>query len=495
VKLNIDVNERRDLLCLALFYLAAHLPLLLLSNAIYWDDWFLHAGNPDFIIRLFREQAATLFYLEGPLHLFLLHNFGPWIYKWLTLILMGASGFFLYLVLRRWPEVNREIRFFIVLFFLIAPFNIARVAIIDFRYTVCYFLFFFAWYLYSKNKVFSLICFFICFNTQSLLVFFAIPVIEIYLLKYKNLNWRNILNFSVQNISLILLAPAYFLIKIYFFQPTGEYSGYNLSYSFSNIFITPALQFANFLSLSISMPVILLVIICSVLSHKSVKYSIADFSIRMNLVDAKVTIFFGLIACILACFPYWVLGLTPTFNEWSSRHQLLLPFGFSLLAIGCLAIVRKFFIRRQLLIFMLGSCIAFNISNYTDLFIDWKKQQAIISLLSKDRLMLDKSLIFFEDKTLDLNALNRSYRPYEWSGLMAVAFGNNCRQGYSLASKPDVASINFKPLLSNDFCENFVEFDSPINVQIEKKIPGRIKTLFNLLFKPEDAFILKYSFY
>jgi hypothetical protein len=495
MRLNIDVNQRRDLLCLAIFYLVAHLPLLLLSNAIYWDDWFLYAGNQDFIIRIFREQAATLFFLEGPLHLFFLQNFGPWIYKWLTLILMGASGFFLYLVLRRWPEVNREIRFFIVLFFLIAPFNIARVAIIDFRYTVCYFLFFLAWYLYSKNKVLSLICFFICFNTQSLLVFFAIPVIEIYLHKYNNLNWRNILKFSIENIFLILLAPAYFIIKIYFFQPTGEYSGYNGNYSFLNIFVTSALQLANFISLSITMPVILLVIIFSILSLKGVKYITPDFAIRMNLVDARVTIFFGLFAFILACFPYWVLGLIPTFNEWSSRHQLLLPFGFSLLAIGCIAIVRKIYIRRHLLIFMLGSCIVFNTSNYTDLFLDWKKQQAIISLLSKDKLIFDKSLIFFEDKTLDLNALNRTYRPYEWSGLMAVAFANNCRQGYSLASKPDISSINFKPLLSNDFCGNFVEFDSPIIVQIEKKNPGRIKTLFNLFFKPEDAFILKYSSY
>ena len=72
MRLNIDVNQRRDLLCLAIFYLVAHLPLLLLSNAIYWDDWFLYAGNQDFIIRIFREQAATLFFLEGPLHLFFL---------------------------------------------------------------------------------------------------------------------------------------------------------------------------------------------------------------------------------------------------------------------------------------------------------------------------------------------------------------------------------------------------------------------------------------
>jgi hypothetical protein len=44
-------------------------------------------------------------------------------------------------------------------------------------------------------------------------------------------------------------------------------------------------------------------------------------------------IIFSLIALFLSVFPYWILGLTPTFFEWSSRHQLLMPFPIALLIV------------------------------------------------------------------------------------------------------------------------------------------------------------------
>jgi len=82
-----------------------------------------------------------MFNLTGYLHVAML-EVGPWIYKVLTFVLMFASGLLLNLILKRHANIATETRFYIILLFLVLPFNIARVALIDFPYTLCYFLFF-----------------------------------------------------------------------------------------------------------------------------------------------------------------------------------------------------------------------------------------------------------------------------------------------------------------------------------------------------------------
>jgi hypothetical protein len=82
------------------FYLVAHLGILFISNAIYWDDWILFQGQPEIVIDTFVQQAATLFYLEGYLHVSLL-KMGPWIYKLATFLLMFMTGFFLEKIMKK----------------------------------------------------------------------------------------------------------------------------------------------------------------------------------------------------------------------------------------------------------------------------------------------------------------------------------------------------------------------------------------------------------
>jgi hypothetical protein len=71
-------------------YLLSQGGILLLPNAIYWDDWTLFAVDPEIVRETF-IQAGAFFNWVGAIHNILLF-FGPISYKYLTFILMFGSG-------------------------------------------------------------------------------------------------------------------------------------------------------------------------------------------------------------------------------------------------------------------------------------------------------------------------------------------------------------------------------------------------------------------
>ena len=196
---------------LFLVYLIAHGGILLIPNAIYWDDWVLYRSESNIILDFF-EQWGSMFNLIGYLHIGLL-KIGPWVYKVLTFTLMFGSGLLLNNILKRYNNINENNRFLIVLLFLILPFNMARVTMIVFPYTLCYFLFFLAWAMMERFRFLALVLFFISFNTNSLLVFYAVPFCDmLYRAGYLS-SWKNSLHSVPRNIDYIMLPFIYFYIK------------------------------------------------------------------------------------------------------------------------------------------------------------------------------------------------------------------------------------------------------------------------------------------
>lgn len=122
------------------FYTMAHFGIFFIINAVYWDDWTLYAASPPIILDRF-SQLGSMFNFWGYLHTGLLY-IGPWVYRLLTFFLMFASGILLYEILKRFNFLSSELRFLIVLLFLVMPFNSTRVTWITFPYTICHFMFF-----------------------------------------------------------------------------------------------------------------------------------------------------------------------------------------------------------------------------------------------------------------------------------------------------------------------------------------------------------------
>ena len=140
-----------------------------------------------------------------------------------------------------------------------------------------------------------------------------------------------------------------------------------------------------------------------------------------------------MLAVLLAVFPYWVLGHVPTFTEWTSRHQLLLPLGGSMLVVSLVLIFGER-VKVIVLTFFLSLSIILNVTTYKDFYIYWVKQKLLI-VLAQDRLVRNADLVIFEDRSKALNAINRTYRPYEWNGILATAFGNETRLGINLRTR------------------------------------------------------------
>jgi hypothetical protein len=429
---------------LAALYFVAHGSILALSNSIFWDDWLIYLAAPETTIQIFTQQAGTLFYLEGYMHLTMM-QLGPWAYKLFTLISMFCVGMLFNNILERHSQLSSEARFYIVLLFLVLPFNIARVALIDFRYTISYFLFFLAWSQIDRTRALALILFFWSFNTNSLLVFYALPIIEMFYRNGAFASIRSTFQFVIRRLDFLLLPFVYFFIKISFFSPSGDYIGYNEDYRFQNIGIAVQQQLTElwsivstqflhlfqmeFGALTNLALILLLTLITYTLIVKRNFQTDGQGSFSYHL------LFLGIFSTLLALFPYWIVGATPTFADWGSRHQLLMPLGVSLIFV---ALVSKF--KRKARIVVLSAVVAIslacNISSYLSLFVDWQKQSQIIQWGASNTEIRKAGLVVIQDYTMDLNALfGRNYRFYEWNGLFKNALGDErrfCVQGEDL---------------------------------------------------------------
>ena len=446
-------NYNKYALLLCFFYLLAHGGILLIPNAIYWDDWVLYRNETSVILDEFR-QLGSMFNFSGYLHIGLL-EIGPWIYKWLTFILMFASGLLLNEVVKRHGTVSETSRFFIVLLFLILPFNMARVTLICFPYTLCYFLFFLAWVLMDRFRLLALALFFLSFNTNSLLVFYAVPFFDKLYREKVYLNIKTLKTCIKNNLDFILLPLIFFYIKIHFFKPYGNYTGYNEDFSIQNVkkglhdqywgskdYILNSLFDLN------QNYLVLLAFLFIIFYLSTPKLFTSKINLSFNFSALGVLI--GIIVFLFGVFPYWVVGLTPAFLDWGSRHQILMPLGVSII-LACALSYNKMHptIFRGLFSIIAALCLLLNIIAYRDFFIDWQKQNQLVNFFIKNEQIKNSRLLLFSDTTK--NALSRKYRFYEWNGLLKLAYNNEKHFGINEEELPAFLSGTYNNTFTSHY--------------------------------------------
>lgn len=430
-----NIKNRVFFLKFFLIYTAAHFGLLLIYDGVFWDDWTLFNSDSNTILKTFYESGAFL-NLNGYTHVLLL-GIGVWVYKLLTFIFMFISGCFLFLILKRQSWLNEQVSFLLVIIFLVFPVNSGRVTIICFPYTLSFFLFFCAWYIMFRQKWLSTILFFLSFNTQSFLVFFFLPLLELVINHSTNCyNFRDVLKLSIRYLHFLLLPFLFWILKSTFFKPTGLFAGYNEQFSFSNLIYAPKPMISDVLELRMSFSVLILTIILFLLL---LKFSVPILGIANLLQKGHKPIipskFFwtGCVSLFVAVFPYWILGYSPTFNEWTSRHQLLMPFGLAFFVIWVFSILPKSR-GKILLLAIISLSISINIITYRNFFNDIRKQKTLISFLSKNNaVVVNSDVIVIEDETP--KAISRKYRFYELTGMMDLA--TNSMSRFALPSESD----------------------------------------------------------
>jgi hypothetical protein len=415
----------RDIRVTFLCYLAAHGGILLIPNAIYWDDWTLWNTGSAIILDSFRQLGSPFNFL-GYLHVAML-AIGPWAYRVLTFFLMYASGLFLYRILGPQKWIRDEDRLLIVILFLISPFDAARVALVDFPYTFCLFLFFLGWYLIGKSRVASLVCFLLSFNMQSLLVFYILPVLDNFFRENRFGRPSDLVAWSLRRLDFLAAPFIWFAIKLLFFKPFGIYKGYNETFRALNLLRAPVLQAKDLLSLSLPLSLWLIATIICAMAIKRLRIDLHAVAARASR-NRYFSI--GLLALIAGLFPYWILGYVPTFYDWTSRHQILMPLGAAFIFLGLLACFEER-IKPLLLTVYVGAFLALNWSNYTGDILDWQKQRTIVNFLRNSKDAASANLLVFDDSTP--NALSRVYRFYEWGGLIRLAYsGRSDKFGINL---------------------------------------------------------------
>jgi hypothetical protein len=428
--------EPQYFLPLLVTYLVAHAGMFLILNSVFWDDWTLFDQAPQTLLNTF-TMGGSVFAWVGHMHIALL-SIGPWVYRILTLVLMFLSGVLLWKVLERHMWIHVEARFAIVLLFLVLPFNWARVALIDLPYTLCYFSFFLGWYLIAKNRWLALCFFLISFNTNSLLVFYLLPIADWYFRENDAAHYSSLAKWGRYKLDFLALPFVYWVIKQIYFRPYGMYAGYNEHFSLRGLISTPRFMATDFVHLHVDVCLFAFMAVACM-------FVLPRFTSVGSSPNDKRLLIAGCVALACALFPYWLLRLAPTFFEWGSRHQLLIPLGASVLCVWALSYLKPD-ARYVGLAVLTGVSLAIHLQVYSELADDWEKQQEIISLLSQSASVRDANLVIFQDRTQD--ARRRSFRFYEWNGLLRQAFRDERR--FALA--PD--QIN--AYANGDFDKDFI---------------------------------------
>ena len=447
-------NSKNRLLIL-FFYICSHGLVALSLEGIWWDDWVLFNNSRENIYEIFRKTGSFPPFV-APLHMFL-SNLGPYSYRLITFVCFYICSLAFYELVKIYLGLTYREALIYAIIFTTLPFNVARIAAIDLPYTISLTLFLIAWLSYPRSRIISLTLFFISFLTQSLLLF-MLPVFISEVLRVKKFSSIRFILFRKSE--LLLIPILYWIIKKRFFAPSGNYEGYNQNISPLNAIKPTREMLLDLTQLNINIPSLL------VFSFFSFFILSKIYQESESLVNRKRIIVIGTILLIIGILPYLLLGLSPRFIEWHSRHQLLMPLGVSLILGGIVNIFHKS--RLIILALVIGFNLSFLSDSYTSLNADWEKQEALVSLFAGAEFDRSCSVVVIEDETGVPNAIQREIRFYEWNAILKLATGKNNRFVLAPSEVQDFNNGIFDKYFTDEYSAgNFVRNDNNLLCELD----------------------------
>jgi hypothetical protein len=144
----------------------------------------------------------------------------------------------------------------------------------------------------------------------------------------------------------------------------------------------------------------------------------------------------------------WLISFVPNFSDWNSRHQLLQPLGFALIAVGVLSGSSEETSKRAGM-FGLSGLLAFSVVlNFTfsqEYYLDSLKQDQVVEVFSNIDALKTNSQVMISDDAFRFNARGRSLRSYEWTAMVEKAWPD--RGDYRVEPLQYVACDEFNPTL------------------------------------------------
>ncbi len=389
--------------------------LFIVRNSYWVDDWTLF-GNP----KVAAEDGRSLGYPPWmKVNELLLEVAGVSSFRLLTFIVVFVATIAIFSITGKVSFFTLAQRRVQALLFLILPFYSARVTLMTAHYTEALGLFFVAWFLlvnYNslKSRFASYVLFFLSFQMFSLLVFFLLPVMHLFILE-SGRNFQKCVIFLKRRAIFFSLPAIYWLMRDLYWSGSREY------HSITSQKINGFIEF------------LLLFFIIGCLSVLIYWKSQND--------KKKSALLFqhGLIALFLGYVPYVFFGLVgygfdvpSTYfilllgrSDWYARHQVLQPLGFSIVLVGLIGLLassgNRF--RNWVAGAILAISVVFNVAFGFEYIVDYTKQTAVVAALGAEPNKTAGDEIQMVDQTTFLNARQRFYRDRDWLGLVGLAEG------------------------------------------------------------------------
>ena len=424
---------------------------LLRPNTLYWDDWAVYFNQPSGN-GIAVNSAMGRPPWGGVIEYLLLHM-GIGAVTTATFLIFFASAVFMFGILRRSQILEAAVSGLIVLVFLIVPVNSARISVAIFDYTSSYFLFYLGWFVlvnYKSIKSFILACLilFLSFKTHSFLFFVLLPFLHfVWLSRSEIWNSKNLTRQHLQVVVVALMPFLYLLFREFFWPPSEEWAGYQKPSKDGLILWVPFLA-----------PFVLgliFIVLC-----RKFKKSISTGFLMMWI---------GIGAIALALLPYFAAGLFTDYvsviafrSDWSSRHQLLMPFGLALSVVGLNEVFKKH-LKNMIFVLTVTVSLIFNTYFGSNYYLDSIKKVQIVQLFASRSDLYANTQLVILDQTKRFNGRGSTYRDYEWIGLLKAA-------GH------DVESVSGKVLCSAN--QNAVQFSLQSKVSYIQALLTRDLGLF-----------------
>lgn len=420
---------------LLILYAVAHLPILFFFDARFWDDWSLYKGQPEVVLEIFREAGSPVF---GKLHV-VLQTFGWWVYPVITFLSFFLATVFTYKIVER-LSFGKGAAFWIAALVAVLPVNFARIAAIDLPYTLTLTSFLFGWMLlasFRERKLFLrvgvLLGFGFSFQTGSFLVLYAAPVLMHCIQRWKFFEGTEVKKkyYSlIGSADLILLPVIYWVIKSYYLKPYGIFDGYNSPSVSFTVLINSLVPIFDFLQADGILVNVGCVIVIAVTFFVVPTFFIQKLPDSTETSNKNVLLFIcaGFCLSYLGAFPYAAVGKLPSYSGWTStRHQLTLTIGLSILLYGVIAFSAKKLKNRGVWI---GTCLPLFFALlfilnwwtvYAEFYVDHLRQIALVKLIKSKPNLKSGNYIFLDSSRL--NAFNTKPGLGEYAAIYGEATG------------------------------------------------------------------------
>ena len=420
---------------------------IVFNTGIYYDDWTLFQSTTKTIIDMYKETGWVFW---GYFHQ-LIQSL-PFAVVWYRIITFAAyllSALCLYKILATIRIITSSDRLWIVLFFVFFPINFSRIGAVNTSYAICYFFFFAAFWLLSMYlhtrqigvRIAAVILFALSFSTSSFLTFYSLVLLYIFYIEATNQPIvQNVLRRIGRYSDFLLLPCIFWGVKSLFFKSYGLYAGYNkvrLEYIKTMVltihqvlyhsFIAPIMYAIELVFKDAQLPIFLgfLVLIIVVFRQFAQKIQYPR-SIQYDRADV-IFLMLGAWAWFIAVFPYCAVKKMPQLFDWADRHALLVPLGAACILFYGIKICVGSSMRNAIYAFFIALFITANFLGYLDWQRDAFKQLSLIEQIKSSDIIKKNTTLLVQDNTADLNAMQRKYFFYEYTGMLKQVFGDETR--------------------------------------------------------------------